>query len=153
VCDGFSILGIDLSSASVYGIFILENRHLGRRPLDDLPCVHHRDLIGPPGHDAEVVGHEDHGHEPRLLLSLQQVQDLRLHGHVEGGGGLVGDEEPGTAGQGHGDAHPLAHAAGELVRVLVEALRRLGDADRLEERERRLLASPSTGRGGSGWTR
>ena len=53
-----------------------------------------------------------------------QVEDLRLHGDVEGGGGLVGEQQRGAAGQRHGDHDALAHAAGQLVRVLVEALAR-----------------------------
>ena len=40
-----------------------------------------------------------------------------LHGDVERGGRLVGDQEVGLGDQHHGDHHPLAHAAGELVRI------------------------------------
>src|SRR3712207_7792710 len=45
----------------------------------------------------------------------QQVEDLRLDRHVEGGGRLVGDQDLGLAGDRHRDHHALAHAAGELV--------------------------------------
>ena len=45
-------------------------------------------------------------------------QHLRLHGDVEGGRRLVGDDELRPAGHRHGDHRALAHAAGELVRVL-----------------------------------
>ena len=55
---------------------------------------------------------------PRSLGErLEQLQDLRLHHHVERGGGLVGQQHLGVAGQGHRDRRALAHAAGELVRV------------------------------------
>ena len=53
----------------------------------------------------------------------QQVQDLRLDGHVEGGRGLVRDEQHRLAGEGHGDHRALAHAAAELVRVVPQTRR------------------------------
>ena len=58
-----------------------------------------------------------------------QLEDLRLDGDVERGGGLVGDQEPRVAGERHRDHHALAHAARELVRIVVEA-RRSGDGMR-----------------------
>ena len=69
--------------------------------------------------------------------SPMQVEDLRLHGDVEGGGRLVGEQQRRAAGQGDGDHHALAHAAGQLVRVLVEPALGLGDADVVEQLRRR----------------
>ena len=60
---------------------------------------------------------------------LEQLEDLRLDGHVERGGRLVGDQQPRLAGQRHRDQRPLPHAAGELVRVLLQPPVRVGDAD------------------------
>ena len=72
-----------------------------------------------------------------LLLQLeQQLHDLRLGGHVERGGGLVGDQQLGPAGERHGDHDALPHAAGQLVRVLVEAALGGGDADQAEQLDR-----------------
>ena len=67
------------------------------------------------------------------LSCFMRSQDLRLDGDVEGGGGLVGEQQLGIARQGDGDHHALAHAAGELVRVVLDAPGRLGDADRLQQ--------------------
>ena len=47
----------------------------------------------------------------------QQLDDLRLHGDVERGGRLVGDDQLGVARQRHRDEHALPLAAGQLVRV------------------------------------
>jgi hypothetical protein len=47
----------------------------------------------------------------------QQVEHLCLDHHVQGGGRFVGDQQPRGAGQRHGDHHPLALAARQLVRV------------------------------------
>ena len=66
-----------------------------------------------------------------LVLALQlgeQVHDLGLHGHVERGGRLVGDQHLRVQRERHRDHDALAHAAGELVRVVVDPL--LGGRDR-----------------------
>src|SRR6266496_1346092 len=112
---------------------------LGRRDLDDLAQVHDRDPVGDVAHHAEIVGDEDVGEVQFLLQVVQQVDDLRPDGDIQGGDRLVGDDQPWVQGQCAGDADPLALAAGELVRVPVEVLR--GEADQLERKSTRLNSS------------
>ena len=112
--------GCSCSSASVYGMPHVREQRPGRCLLHDLAGVHHGDLVGAPGHHAEVVGHEHHRHVAVLLLLLQQVEDLGLHGDVERRRGLVGEQQRGAAGEGDRDRDALAHAARQLVGVLVE---------------------------------
>ena len=54
-------------------------------------------------------------------MPASSSQHLLLHRHVQRGGGLVGDDQRGRAHQAHADHRALAHAAGELVRVLARA--------------------------------
>ena len=68
-----------------------------------------------------------------VLDALEHLEHLGLDGHVERGGRLVGDEHVGVVGDRHRDHRPLAHAARVLVRVLVDALARVRDADDLEQ--------------------
>ena len=85
--------------------------------------------MGDPGDDAEIVGDQEHA-EAEIALELgEQAQDLSLHRDVERRGRLVGDQQLGFAHQRHGDHHPLAQAARELVRELAEPQARRGDAD------------------------
>ena len=49
-----------------------------------------------------------------VARQTQQVEDFGLHGHVEGGGRLVGQNQAGVEHQGHGDDDALLLAAGEL---------------------------------------
>ena len=56
----------------------------------------------------------------RSLQVAQQLEDLRLDRHVERGRRLVGDQQLRVARERHRDHHALAHAARELVRVVVE---------------------------------
>ena len=109
----------------------------GLRRREDLPhraflhvlaVLHHADAVGQSGDDAHVVGDQDHG-RARLAAQLgHQVEDLGLDGDIEGGGGLIGDQQFGPTGHGLGDHHPLAHAARKLVRILLQPARRIRDA-------------------------
>ncbi len=114
--------------------------------LDDLSLAHDDHIVGDAADDVEIVGDEQHRHAELRLQVLQQFEDLRLHGDVEGGRRLVGDQKIGTVGERHGDHHPLALSAGELVRIGAKALRRIDDADfgqKLDDpRRRRPRARP-----------
>ena len=85
------------------------------------------------------MGDVDGGQVVLLLHGFDEVQDLGLDGHIQGGGGLVADEDLGPAGHGDGDDHPLAHAAGELVGVLLVAALRVVDAHVGEDLQHRLF--------------
>ena len=105
------------------------------RPLlADHAVAHDHHVVGDLADHAEVVADEQHAHPVLFLEPAEQLEDLALDGHVEGGGRLVGDQELGLAGQRHRDHHPLLLAAGELVRIGGEPPLRLGHADLAEQR-------------------
>ena len=110
---------------------------LARALLDDLARIHDGDPVGDHVHHAEVVGDEEHRRAGGGGQVADQLQDLGADGGVERGGGLVADEQPRAHGHRHGDHHPLLEAAGELVRIGIDALRRVGDADHAEHLDRR----------------
>jgi hypothetical protein len=103
-----------------------------RAPLDDAPGVHDADLVGQRGHDRQVVGDPDHRRAGQAAQLLRLVQNLPLDGDVERRGRLVGDDQVGLVQEGDGDGDALAHAAGKLVRIGLEALVGTGDADQGE---------------------
>ena len=94
----------------------LENR-CRRRLLDDPPGIHDQHPVGDLTHHGEVVGDQEHRHAEAGLQAEEQIEDLRLDGDVERGRRLVRHEQVGIAADRHGDHHPLAHAARELVRI------------------------------------
>lgn len=96
------------------------------------PLAHDRHVIRQAAHDIQVMGDEQQSHAHFLLQLLQQLQDLRLNGHVEGGGGFVGDQQLGPGQHRHGDHHPLAFAAGELVRIIFQPGFGTADADPIQ---------------------
>ena len=75
----------------------------------------------------------------RPQLAAQLVEDrhhLGLGGHVERGGGLVGQEQPRLGQQRGGDHDALQHAARQLVRVLAQPPLAVVDADLVEQLRR-----------------
>ena len=101
--------------------------------LDDFAFGHHADAVGHLAHDGEIVGDEHERHVALGLEALQQVEDLGLDCHIERGGRLVGDQQVRLVGERHGDHHPLALAAGKLVRIAVEPLFGVPQADLAQE--------------------
>ena len=101
--------------------------------LHQRAAEHHRDAVGQVGDHAHVVGDQQDAGVQLVLQLAQQVKDLGLHRDIQGGGRLVGDDDLRVAGDRHGDHDALALAAGELVRVLLDALARVRDADHLQQ--------------------
>ena len=112
------------------------------RSLDDLTGIHHGQPLGGLGDHAQVMGDQEHRQSVRGLHGLQQPQHLRLDGDIERRGRLVGDQESRIAGQGHGDHDALFHPARELMRILVQPLLGVGDADGAQEFDRPLGPEP-----------
>ena len=71
----------------------------------------------------------------RVCKLLQQVQDLRLHGHVEGGCRLVRNQEIGLIGERNRDHHALALATRQLMRVALQPTLRFRNANLAEQIE------------------
>src|SRR6266480_3894906 len=106
-----------------------------RTDLDDAARIHDRDAIGGLGDDAHVVRDQHHRRAAFARDALHEHDDLRLHRHVERRGRLVGDQQDRLRGERERDDHALAHAAGELVRIVVETRLRSRDADFGEQRQ------------------
>ena len=109
---------------------------VGGALLDDARRIHHVDAVGVARDHAEIVRDDDQRDVELARQILHQLEDLRLDGDVERGGRLVGDDELRIAGEPDRDHHALAHAAGELVRILLEPALGVGDADQLQQLER-----------------
>ena len=98
----------------------------------DLAPEHDSDAIAEAADDAEIVRDEDERHVELGAETAEFGEDLGLDRDIQRGGGLVGDEQAGTAGEGHGDHGALLHAAAELVRVIMHAFLGINDADGAE---------------------
>ena len=82
--------------------------------------IEHHDPVADVLHHGEIVGDEDERDAEVAPEVAKQVDDLRLHAHVEGRDRLVADHQARLHDEGAGDADALALAARELVRIAVE---------------------------------
>src|SRR3569833_2118894 len=92
---------------------------LGRADLHDLPVAQHRDAVAEAHRLVEVVRDEDDRLAEAALQVEQEILHLTADQRVEGAERLVHEQDVGLGGQRAGDAAPLLHTAGELVRVAV----------------------------------
>ena len=128
---------------------------LGGRPdLGKAPGVHDGDAVGDLGGDAEVVGDHQDAAADLFAQAAEQLEDLRLHGHVQCRGRLVGDDQLGSAGDRHRDHDALAQPARELVREDRMRRLRVRDADEARAGARPPVRCPPPRRPGarSAWS-
>ena len=128
-------------------------QRVDRGPLGGPAGVHHLHPLGDAGDHAEVVGDQ---HDRRVQLALDRAGcTSRICACTVTSSAVVGSSaisSDGIVGDRHGDHHALAHAAGELVRVLPGPLLRLRDADEVEQLDgprHRLALATSPGASGS----
>ncbi len=132
--------GTESSSPCVYGC-----ARPRRAPRSRVPCSTMRPAYithtrsARPGDHRQVVRDPDQRRAGLARELLHLVQDLALDRDVERGRRLVGDDEVGIVEQRDGDRDALAHAAGELMRIRLEALVGRRNAD-LHQRLARALA-------------
>ena len=109
------------------------------RLLDDLAGIEDADALAYFRDDAEIMRDEQQCRAVAALHLGDQPQYLLLHGNVERGRRLVGDDQLRFGGESRGDQHALAHAAGEFMRIALEHARRLANMHLFEEAERARL--------------
>ena len=124
-------------SPTVYGWRGVAEDRVHVAELDDLAGVHDDHAVGQLGDQAEVVRDQDRRGVRLVLRLLQHLEDLRLDRHVERRRRLVGDQHGRLVRDRHRDHRALAHAARELVRILVDAALGIRDADELQQLDRR----------------
>ena len=120
---GFELLAVESCIQPVGG------KQLGvRAAFDDAAPLVDQDQVRPQDR-REPVGDGDRG--PACLQPLEGLLDQALADRVEGGRGLVEDQDPGVLQQHPGDGDALLLAAGELVAALADdrvvAVRQLHD--------------------------
>ncbi len=85
--------------------------------LDQLAEVHHADRVGHVPDDRQIMRDEQVAQSVLPLQLAHQVEDLRLHRHVQCGHGLVRHDQGRAQDQRPGQRQPLPLAAGELPRI------------------------------------
>ena len=92
-----------------------------RTEFGELSGVHDGDAVAHLRDDAEVVRDEDERHRIRTAEITEDLEDLRLDNHVQGGRGLVCDEHLRIQDKAERDHDALSHPSRELVGVVFDA--------------------------------
>ena len=112
-------------------------QHGSRRPaLDGTPRIHDDHVVANLCRQAQVVGDENDGGAVLALHVGDQPDDRRVHGDIERGCRLIGNDQMRIAGKCHRDEHALAHAAGQLMRISPKQFVRLRQLRRVQHGER-----------------
>ena len=85
--------------------------------VDDPAAIHDQRPVGETGDLLQVVADQEEPHATLGDETGEQLEDLIAEFLVEGRGRLVGDQELRPAGKSHSNQHPLAHSAGQLMRI------------------------------------
>ena len=100
------------------------------------PGIRDGDAVRDLRNDAEIVRNKKQSKAEIAAQLREQFENLLLHGDVERGRWLIGNQEarrfPFVTGKGHGDHRALAQAAGKLMRKLARTHRRLGHGGAFE---------------------
>ena len=104
--------------------------------FDDVTSIHDTYPVGNFADQVQIVADQQHRHAEFLLQFLEQFEDFQLYRDIQCGGRLVGDQQLRFIGQGHGDHHTLALAAGQFMGIGAQALARLRNAHQLQQLQR-----------------
>jgi len=115
-------------SASIGMGWRVENLMFGAE-FDDASGIHYGDAVGDLRNNSKIMRDEEHGEVELGAEFGEQGENLRLDRDIECGGGFVGDKQLRMVHDGHGDHNALAHAAGELVRIVAGASGGIRDGD------------------------
>ena len=95
------------------------------RIFDDLPGIHHRDVLRHLRDDAQVMRNQQHGHPKFTLQVTHQVENLRLDGDIQRRGRFVRQSAVSAHSPGPWRSARAAACPRELVRVLPKHQRRM----------------------------
>ena len=85
---------------------------------------------------------------PNVLRQIaKQIEHFGLHRDVERRRRFVGDDQRRLGGEGQCEHGALPQAAAQLMRILLGASRRIGDADGFEQFDRHAAGRPRRARG------
>ncbi len=87
----------------------------GGSRFNDFSAIHYRDAGGEIANHGHGVRDEQIGQSELALQLSQQIDDLRSDAYVEGGDGLVGDDEFWAQGEGAGDSDALPLPSTEFM--------------------------------------
>ena len=116
----------------------LVQHHLRRAMFDHRTGIQHGNFVAHLGGQPQIMGDEQHRGVVQLLQFAHHADDAGLNGHIQRRRRFIGHHQRRLAGKRHGDQHPLAHAAGQLMRVTAQQPGRVRQMHAVQGGNRRL---------------
>ena len=116
--------------------------HLGRGVLDNAAQIHHGQVIADVFDHGQIVGDEQVCQMQFVLKVLQEIDDLRLNGNIQGTDRFVTHNEFRRQGQSSGNTDPLPLTTGKFVRITTGS--RGGQAHTIQKRSHTVTTLLST---------
>ena len=113
------------------GVLRIFKDRSARPNFNDAAKIHDTDMMRHPFHHRHIMADEQVGQAQIFLQLHHQVQNLRLHRHIERRDRLIRHDQLGVDGQSAGDGHPLALPAGQLMRKAAHKV--TGQADPVKD--------------------
>ena len=85
--------------------------------FDREPGIHYLHTVAASTDHRQVVRDKQQRQPALAAQPVQQLENLARNAGIQRGGGFVGDQQHGFAGQRHGNHGALLHAAREFVRI------------------------------------
>ena len=95
---------------------------VGRSLLDDAAVVHDEGAVAEILHEGDVVADKENGETGLPAQISEQLEDLLLHGDIEGAGGFVADEKLWLDSESAGDRSALTLTAADFVGIAASDL-------------------------------
>ena len=123
--QGVINLDIALQQTGRIGVAAPRQNRADRAIFDHLARIHHGHRFAVSGDKAQAMGDQQNGAADFIAQRAKPVHHLRLDRHIQRRCRFICDQQFGPRQQGHGDDHPLLHAAAELVGELPQPLARV----------------------------
>ena len=111
----------------------------GYARLADGALFHHHNIIGAVTRHGQIMGNKKDAHGELFAHFIKEIQDDFLHGDIQRGSRLIGDDELWLQCHSGSDEHALLHAAGKLMRVLMITALWIINAHALQQLQSTLL--------------
>ncbi len=87
--------------------------------LHNLPTPHHSNAVRHLSHHRQIMRDKQHCQPMLPPQIVQQLQNLRLHCHIQSGRRLIGDQQPWPVHNRHRDQNPLPLPPRKLMRIVL----------------------------------
>ena len=125
--------GIEATSAFVYGCCGHLKISSTVAVFDDSSGIHHGNTVGKLRNHAQIVRDDDDRHSEFFFEFAQKIRESAPESSRRARSSAHRQSKLRLTGNRHRNHHALAHSAGKFVRIIVDSLSRIIDADVMQK--------------------